>query len=200
MSALPSAPALILPPALAAEIIAHARAGWPAEVCGLVRGCAGRAIALHPASNIAADPSRDYEVAPSDLLVQFDWEEEGDELVAIYHSHPASPAYPSASDAWNAHYPDAVYLICSLADWENPVIAGFFLRPLAGEVDFTAVCADLPCDETRPGRWGAYLPAGALAPPSLAHLDRPAGLALYIVHQQSRTRVVGVEGRGVVGW
>jgi len=158
-----------------------------------VRGRQGRAIALHPARNIAADPRRDYEVAPADLLVQFDWEDAGDALIAIYHSHPASPAYPSASDAWNAHYPDAVYLICSLADYDRPTIAGFFLRPLAGEVDFAAVCADLPCDETRPGRWGAYLPAGAATPPSLAQIDRPAGLALYIVRQQGRTRVVTVQ-------
>ena len=69
-----------------------------------------------------------YEVDPSALLVQFAWEDEGDTLAAIYHSHPASPAYPSASDAYNAHYPESVYLICSLQDDDHPVLNGFYLR------------------------------------------------------------------------
>jgi proteasome lid subunit RPN8/RPN11 len=39
------------------------------------------------------------------------------DLLAIYHSHPRTEAYPSATDIRLAYYPDSFYLIVSL---ENP--------------------------------------------------------------------------------
>ena len=39
----------------------------------------------------------------------------GLDLVGIYHSHVSSPAYPSRTDAEQAFWPDAVYVIVSLA-------------------------------------------------------------------------------------
>jgi len=38
----------------------------------------------------------------------------GEELFAIYHSHPTAPALPSSYDLDEAAYPDALYLIISL--------------------------------------------------------------------------------------
>jgi proteasome lid subunit RPN8/RPN11 len=58
-------------------------------------------------------------------------EENGEELAAIYHSHTASPAYPSQTDINLAAYPDALYLIVSLAEGEEP-LRGFNIRD--GEV------------------------------------------------------------------
>ena len=40
--------------------------------------------------------------------------ENGEELFAIYHSHPHAPATPSATDLQQAAYPTALYLIISL--------------------------------------------------------------------------------------
>jgi len=37
-----------------------------------------------------------------------------EELFAIYHSHPSSPAVPSVIDVEEAGYPEALYLIISL--------------------------------------------------------------------------------------
>ena len=120
---------LIVPAAMQAEIIAHARAGWPEEVCGILRGRDGIVSGLLPATNVAADRRFNYTVDPTILLRQFDFEEAGEEMIAIYHSHPVDEAYPSATDARNAFYPDAVYIICSLLQRDRPVIRAYRLLP-----------------------------------------------------------------------
>jgi hypothetical protein len=71
-------------------------------------------------------------------------------MIAIYHSHPVDPPYPSATDARNAFYPDAVYLICSLLQPQQPLIRGWRLlqeelaqrpaqlQPVRGNASFQA--------------------------------------------------------------
>ena len=189
---------LTLPRHIHDDIIDHARQGKPEEVCGLLRGKQGATTGILRTENVAPDPIMDYEVEPSALLVQFDWEDAGDELIGIYHSHPVSPAYPSASDAFNAYYPDSVYLICSLQDDEHPVLNGYFLKPLPGPINLDALRKELDFVETRPGRWGAYLPAHMAIPPALALMNPPPGLTLYVVYETDDDggdvgRVVSVE-------
>jgi proteasome lid subunit RPN8/RPN11 len=147
--------------AVYAEIVAHAREGKPEEVCGILRGRGGTAQQLVRARNVAADRVIDYVVDPQTLLRQFEFEEHGDEMVAIYHSHPRSPAYPSASDAWNAYYPECVYLICSLQDDHAPDVRAFRLTPHDIAIDVKALCAGLSFDETRPRRFAYYQAAQA---------------------------------------
>ncbi|MFZ1404475.1 MAG: M67 family metallopeptidase [Anaerolineae bacterium] len=136
---------LIVPAAMQAEIIAHARAGWPEEVCGILRGRDGIVTGLLPATNVAADRRFNYTVDPTILLRQFDFEEAGEEMIAIYHSHPSSPAYPSATDARQATYPDAVYLICSLQQAQAPVLRGFRLHTLP----YDSAASDFPLHPVR---------------------------------------------------
>jgi proteasome lid subunit RPN8/RPN11 len=164
------------------EIIAHARAGKPREVCGILRGRGDRAFQALRARNVAPDPVRDYEVDPQTVLRQFDFEEAGDAMVAIYHSHPASPAYPSASDAWNAHYPDCAYLICSLED-EAPVVRAFGLTAHDTPVDTARLQAELEWDETRPGRFAYYQSADAPVPPVLDSIVAQVPLPFYVVFE-----------------
>ncbi len=57
----------------------------------------------------------------------------GIELLAIYHSHPTSAPVPSKTDLARAFWPDAVYLIVSLAA-EEPVVRGWWLT----ETDYRA--------------------------------------------------------------
>jgi proteasome lid subunit RPN8/RPN11 len=125
---------------MADAIIAHARREAPRECCGIIAGRGGRPVKLYETRNIAAG-NQLYEIDPAQLI-ELEFQElprTGTELVAIYHSHPASPAHPSATDVALAFWPDAVYLICSLADPEQAVINGFRIRDGAiDEVELTS--------------------------------------------------------------
>ena len=109
---------LTIPSAVADALLAHARAELPNEACGLLAGnlASGRATTFHPARNAEASPLR-YNVHPDDLVrIVFAIEDAGQDLVAIFHSHTRSPAVPSATDRRTAQYPDAYYVLATLAD------------------------------------------------------------------------------------
>lgn len=128
---------LVVPGEVWDAIVAHAREGLPEEVCGLLRGRDSVVTGLVRARNVAEDREINYTVDPQTLLKQFEFEDAGEEMVAIYHSHPVTPAYPSATDARQATYPDAVYVICSLADPTAPVVRGYRLLPAEFDEDAT---------------------------------------------------------------
>lgn len=99
------------------DIIAHAREADPDECCGLVGGTAvGKAQTIYRTRNVAADPHNTYEAAPDELFAaQRAMRERGEQLIAIYHSHPrANDPEPSSTDVRLAYYPSAVYLIVGL--------------------------------------------------------------------------------------
>jgi len=103
---------------LAQRMLEHARAELPNEACGLLAGDLdeGWATTFHPARNAEASPLR-YNVHPDDLVrIIVGIEDDGHDLVAIFHSHTHSPAVPSATDRRTAQYPDAFYVLATLAD------------------------------------------------------------------------------------
>jgi len=109
------------------EVIAHARKADPAECCGLIGGAEdGLARTVYQLSNVAPDPLVTYEAAAEDLFAaQRQMRERGEQLLAIYHSHPrAAEPSPSATDVRLAFYPAAIYLIIGLAG-ARPVMRGF---------------------------------------------------------------------------
>ncbi len=118
---------ITLPRSIHDEIITHALEGAPEEICGILSGRDGVATELVRGRNEATNRIMDYWVDGQTLLKQFDFEDRGEEMIAIYHSHPVDEAYPSATDARNAFYPDAVYIICSLLQPDQPVIRAYRL-------------------------------------------------------------------------
>jgi [CysO sulfur-carrier protein]-S-L-cysteine hydrolase len=113
------------------EMVAHAREDLPNECCGMVGGSDGGATVVVPVVNAAASPLR-FEM---DSQGQYDAlkaiEDGGGELLAIYHSHTKSAAYPSQTDVNQAvNWPDAIYLIVSLADPDAPDVKGYWLKDL----------------------------------------------------------------------
>lgn len=122
---------VVVPADMQAAMLAHARAEAPLEACGLLGGRGNRAERFYPTRNAAHSPVR-YEVEPADLLaVTMALEAEGADLWGVFHSHPQTEAYPSQTDLRLALYPEAVYLICSLADPQRPALRAYRLQGTA---------------------------------------------------------------------
>ena len=120
-----------LAPALADELVAHAVADLPNECCGMIAGSAGAATRVIRASNSQGSPFM-YVMDPREQMqIMDDSDDSGDDLLAIYHSHTRSAAYPSRTDVELAFFPDTLYLIVSIADRESPVIRAFRLSRTA---------------------------------------------------------------------
>jgi [CysO sulfur-carrier protein]-S-L-cysteine hydrolase len=113
------------------EMVAHAREDLPNECCGMVGGSDGAATSVVPVENAAASPLR-FEMDPQgqyDALKAI--EDGGGELLAIYHSHTRSAAYPSQTDVNQAvNWPDAIYVIVSLEDPAAPDVKAYWLKDL----------------------------------------------------------------------
>lgn len=113
------------------EMVAHAREDLPNECCGMIGGRDGAATRVVRVENAAASPLR-YEMDPQgqyDALKSI--EDAGEELVAIYHSHTRSAAYPSQTDVNEAvMWPEQVYLIVSLQDEGAPDVKAYSLQDL----------------------------------------------------------------------
>jgi proteasome lid subunit RPN8/RPN11 len=104
---------VVIPPEVRSALVEHAEAERPNEACGIVLLRDGVAERYVPAENAAASPYR-FEVR-ADPEVWF-LEDEGYEL-AVFHSHPASPARPSRTDVENIGLWDGrLYLILSVRD------------------------------------------------------------------------------------
>ena len=120
----------IIPKAIVEAIIDHARREAPNECCGILAGRDGRVFKHFLAKNADASRYR-YHFDPREYLqIWQEIEANGWELQAIYHSHTFTGAYPSATDIDEANpiLPEALYIIVSLADPEEPVVRAFRIR------------------------------------------------------------------------
>lgn len=107
------------------ELVEHGRSDFPFEVCGLLAGREGKVGECYRIPNEARSMTF-YTMEPKAMLHAFnDMEERDLELLAIYHTHTHTEAFPSPTDVELAVYPEAVYLIVSLQDAGEPVIRAF---------------------------------------------------------------------------
>ena len=112
------------------EMVAHAKDDLPNECCGILAGPEGEVARSFRMTNVEASPFR-FSMDPGEL-VRVDGEagDQGWELLAIYHSHTGSPAYPSDTDVRIAGgtaelWPDTRYVLVSLMDPETPDVRIF---------------------------------------------------------------------------
>ncbi len=109
------------------QMIAQAREEFPNECCGILSGKDGMPLKLHPTTNIDASPVR-YTIDPKEMYqIYKEAESQGWDLVAFYHSHTHSEAYPSLTDVRLATWPDSIYMLVSLRDYDSPKIRAFHI-------------------------------------------------------------------------
>ena len=112
------------------DMVAHARAELPNECCGILTGQSGRVSKLHRMTNVEASPFR-FSMDPQEIAeVDREAGQNGSDLLAIYHSHTRSEAYPSDTDVRLAAgtvelWPDIRYILVSLMDADAPQVRLF---------------------------------------------------------------------------
>jgi proteasome lid subunit RPN8/RPN11 len=120
---------VVIPAAVRDEIVAHARAGLPNEACGILAGNGDRVERFFHAESDEPSPFY-YRIESRDQIrIMNEIDDAGLDLIGIYHSHTKSPAYPSRTDAEQAFWPEAVYVIVSLAA-PDAVVKGFTIADM----------------------------------------------------------------------
>ncbi len=128
---------LTIPKKFVDDMIDHAKSESPLECCGILAGKEETVTHIYKMKNTENDPDK-YFMEPKEQFVAIkDMRAKGIDMLAIYHSHPHSPARPSGVDIKLAFYPDAIYIIVSLMDAAKPVIKGFLIKE--GKVEETAI-------------------------------------------------------------
>jgi proteasome lid subunit RPN8/RPN11 len=120
------------------QIVAHARACVPHEMCGLLVGEPGgtQALEFHPCRNAAASAIV-YTLDPRDYMrVEQSADDRGLSIIGVVHSHTHTEAYPSPTDVAQAPDPNWNYAIVSLK-YDPPRLRNF--RIVAGEITETSI-------------------------------------------------------------
>lgn len=108
-------------------MVEHVCADYPDEACGVLAGIGNSAVHHFPARNAADEPATFSIIDGPDLLAiwneidQQDWN-----VLAYYHSHPRTQAYPSPRDIQYAQgWPGTFYVIFTLIDPDHPKVRAF---------------------------------------------------------------------------
>src|SRR3989338_4117826 len=119
---------LILRRALFVQMVTQSKKEFPNEACGILAGKDGKVEKVYEMTNTDKSPSTFFMDAKEQLKTIKEMRGLGLEMAGIYHSHVASPAYPSSHDVELAFYPDASYVIVSLKDKNNPSAGSFKIK------------------------------------------------------------------------
>ena len=120
---------LKIPKAIHDDLIAHAREGFPLEVCGILGGNGDTVSAIYRMVNTDASNEHFMMEPREQFAVVKDLRARGMSMLAVYHSHPETPARPSEEDIRLALTPDVSYLIISLADAAVPSVKSYKISP-----------------------------------------------------------------------
>ena len=107
------------------DLIQHAKKGFPLEICGILGGTDDTVSAIYRMTNTDASNEHFMMDPKEQFSVVKDLRAKGLAMLAIYHSHPETPARPSEEDIKLALTPDVSYIIISLADTERADMKSF---------------------------------------------------------------------------
>jgi proteasome lid subunit RPN8/RPN11 len=105
-----------IPKEIITQIFSHASRENPMEACGYLAGTNDEIKKIYPMANHDQSASHFSLVPEEQFRVVKEVRSQGMEILGIYHSHPFTPARPSAEDIKLAYDPEISYLIASLMD------------------------------------------------------------------------------------
>ncbi|MBI5632022.1 MAG: M67 family metallopeptidase [Nitrospirae bacterium] len=123
---------LVIPREFIEQIVAHCRACYPDEACGILAGTGNRVTKVYAMKNAEPSPISYFMDTGEQFRVMKELRQEGLTMVAIFHSHPQSPAYPSATDIRLAFYDDLFYVIAGMLNGTLSELRAFTI--FGGEV------------------------------------------------------------------
>jgi len=119
-------------------MVTYCREGYPNEACGILAGRGGEVSRLFKMRNVESSPVSYLMDSKEQFEVMKQVRDDGLSIVALFHSHPASPAYPSAKDVALAFYEDSGYVIVSLSEREPMVKAFSIINGVVEEIEIRA--------------------------------------------------------------
>jgi len=119
-------------------MLAAAQKAAPCEACGLLAGKKGKAVKFYELTNADASPAHFSMIPAEQFAALKDMRANGLEMLAAWHSHPATPARMSAEDLRLAYAPGLIHIILSLALPGQPQICAFSIKDgSAREIELT---------------------------------------------------------------
>ena len=130
---------LTIPESIQTQLFEHAQGLSPVESCGYLAGTDSKITTFYPMTNIDNSPEHFSFDPKEQFKVVKDARQQKLDLLAVYHSHPETPARLSEEDIKLFNDPNPVYLIVSLAD-KTPVLNGFkVIKPSENEIEIYKV-------------------------------------------------------------
>lgn len=108
-------------------MLAHCKTCYPNEACGILAGRDDEVSAIFKMTNIENSTVTYMMDSKEQFQAMKDMRENNLSMLAIFHSHPSSAAYPSERDVSLAFYDNCVYIIISLLDKE-PVVMAYSIK------------------------------------------------------------------------
>lgn len=121
---------LVIRADLVDAMVTHARVEHPDEACGVLAGTEGsdRPDRHIPMVNAEHSPTFYRVDSAEQLKLWRALNDAGEVPVVIYHSHPATEAYPSRMDVNLAGEPDAHYVLLSTRDADCHELRSYRIR------------------------------------------------------------------------
>jgi len=100
---------------LVRDLLHFAQQSPHAEICGLVSSKNDIPLRCYPIDNVSEESQNRFLLDPKQqILALKKMRENGEELFAIYHSHPTAAAFPSSLDLEMVNCENTLYFIISL--------------------------------------------------------------------------------------
>ncbi len=113
------------------QLLEHARRHPHRECCGILAGQRGVITRALPARNVAADPVRNYVIAPREMVrLTGECRQRRLELLGIYHSHPhwLDVNEPSEKDIALACHAEAIHFIVTPRPYASTPVRAYSIQ------------------------------------------------------------------------